>query len=340
MLTVASVVTDERIGPSQCAPRRALRGLHGVRAEFAARGGQGGWHATLAKAHDGPMRSTIGEALAAATQQLRRDASPTPRLDAEVLLAHAIDRDRSWLLAHPEATIETGPFDALVARRAAGEPVAYIRGFKDWHSLRIRTDPRALIPRPETELLADAAAEAIDRRLMAGAPTVAWDVGTGSGAIAVVLAARFADALADGRLRLVASDVSSKALALAAENLAQHGLEGVELRTADLLAGPGPRPDIVTANLPYVASAEVDEQRGSIAFEPRAALDGGPDGLDVVRRLVAMVPDRVAAGGSVLLEVGAGQASAVAAMAPAGASVSTLPDLAGIKRVVRLDLPD
>ena len=111
---------------------------------------------------------TVADALRAAMDRLR-PTSPTPRLDAEVLLAHVTRRDRSWLLAHPEAEVDEAAFDAAVERRAAGEPVAYIRGFKEWHSLRIRTDRRALIPRPETELLADAAIEEIEHRLERGA---------------------------------------------------------------------------------------------------------------------------------------------------------------------------
>ena len=108
---------------------------------------------------------SVGEALASATDRLRPAASDTPRLDAEVLLAHVTGRDRSWLLAHPEAPMDAAEaFRAAIARRAEGEPVAYIRGFKEWRSLRIRTDARALIPRPETELVVEAAAAEIRAR--------------------------------------------------------------------------------------------------------------------------------------------------------------------------------
>lgn len=286
------------------------------------------------------MRSTVGEVLARATARLREAGSSTPRLDAEVLLGHALERDRSWLLAHPEVPVDPAAFDPLLERRAKGEPIAYIRGFKEWDSLRIRTDPRALIPRPETELLADAAAGEIAGRLATGVTPTAWDVGTGSGAIPVVLGLRFAAELRDGRLRLVASDVSADALALAAENLADHVVAGVELRQADLLVGADAAPDVVIANLPYVPVADVDAAHGSLAFEPRRALDGGADGLDIIRRFVASLSGAAAPGASAFLEVGAGQAAAVKAMAPAGASVSTMADLAGIERVVRIDLPD
>ena len=288
--------------------------------------------------------STIGEALAAATQSLREAGHATPRLDAEVLLAHVTGRDRTWLLAHPEAGFEeSGAFGAAVERRAAGEPVAYIRGFKEWRSLRIRTDPRALIPRPETELVVATAAAEITSRLERQPLTVAWDLATGSGAIALALALEFRRALADDQLRLVATDVSTDALQLARENLAAHGVgDAVELETADLLAPAGerlPRPDVVTANLPYVSSAEVDARAGSLGYEPRIALDGGPDGLDLLRRLFADVPLHAAPGATLVLELGVDQVDAVRPLVPIGASVSAVPDLAGLDRVVRIDLP-
>ncbi len=250
-------------------------------------------------------------------------------------------RDRSWLLAHPEAALsEADAFEAAIARRETGEPVAYIRGFKEWRSLRIRTDARALIPRPETELVVEAAAAEIRAR---GAQAVVWDLATGSGAIALALALDFPDALADGRLRLIASDASPAALELAAENLEAHGVsEAVELVEADLLAPAGerlPRPDVVTANLPYVSSAEVDERRGSLGFEPRIALDGGPDGLDLLRRFLADAPLHAAPGATLVLELGVDQVAAITHLAPVGASVSLVRDLAGLDRVVRIELP-
>lgn len=291
------------------------------------------------------VSATVGAAVTDATARLRAAGSPTPRLDAELLVAHVVDRDRTWLLAHPEASVtDAARLAHLVERRAAGEPIAYLRGFKDWRSLRIRTDARALIPRPETEGLVEAVvAEIAERLARDDATIVAWDLGTGSGAIAVALGLRFRTAIALGRIRLIASDASAEALELAAENLAAHGVgELVDIACADLLGPAGttlPRPDVVAANLPYVPSAEVDTGAGSLAHEPASALDGGPDGLDVIGRLLSDVSDRVAPGGTLLLEVGAGQASAVSALAPAGASVTVAADLAGIDRVVRIGLP-
>jgi release factor glutamine methyltransferase len=287
--------------------------------------------------------ATIGDALAAATRLLRDAGQPMPRLDAEVLLAHVTGRDRTWLLAHPEAWLEAADaFDAAVERRAAGEPVAYIRGFKEWRSLRLTTDARALIPRPETELVVEEAEAEIAARLERGS-VVAWDLATGSGAIALAMALDFGNAFADGRLRLIATDVSAAALELAADNLTAHGVDGlVELQHADLLAPAGdglPRPDVVTANLPYVSSAEVDARVGSLGFEPRIALDGGPDGMDLLRRFLREAPDRAAPGATLVLELGVDQVGAVRALTPTGASVAVVPDLAGLDRVVRIDLP-
>lgn len=290
------------------------------------------------------MTTLVGELLGRATAALRASGSPTPRLDAEVLLAHASGHDRSWLLAHPDAEIAPDGFDGLVSRRVEGEPIAYLRGFKEWRSLRVRTDARALIPRPETELLFELAVNAIrDRMARDDAPIIAWEPATGSGAVTLALALRFREAAALGRLRLIASDLSADALELAAENLEAHGVQGlVDLACADLLEPAGatlPVPDVVIANLPYVPTDEALAPERGLGHEPRIAIDGGPDGLAVLRRLFASLASRVAGGATVLLEIGIGQAPAVEALAPAGASVSVERDLAGIERVVRIQLP-
>jgi release factor glutamine methyltransferase len=290
------------------------------------------------------VTASVGELLARATATLRDGGSSTARLDAEVLLAHVAGRDRSWLLAHPEAELAPEPFDALLDRRLRGEPIAYLRGFKEWRSLRIRTDARALIPRPETELLYELAVDEIRSRMARDdAPIGAWEPATGSGAVTLALALRFREALTLGRLRLIASDLSADALELAAENLETHGVHSlVDLACVDLLEPAGrllPRPDVVIANLPYVPTDEALAPERGLGHEPRIAIDGGPDGLAILRRLFGSLPGRVADGGTLLLEVGIGQADAVAALAPAGASVSAERDLAGIERVVRVQLP-
>ncbi len=295
-----------------------------------------------------PPTDVVGAAVTDAADRLRASGSPSARLDAEVLVAHVAGRDRSWVLAHPEAVLDpdlVGRLRAAVDRRAAGEPIAYIRGFRDWQSLRVRTDHRALIPRPETELLAAAAITELERRLTRDdAPIVAWEVATGTGAVTLAIATRFRQVIRLGRIRLVASDISPDALELAAENLVDHAATDlVTLACADLLEPAGaslPRPDLIIANLPYVASAEVDARESALGFEPRIALDGGPDGLDLLRRLLDDLPARAAPNATVLLEIGVGQATDVAALGPAGAVLSIVPDLAGLDRVVRLDLQD
>jgi release factor glutamine methyltransferase len=263
-----------------------------------------------------------------------------------VLVAWAFERDRAWLLAHLDEPLPEGRGADLrewVARRSRGEPIAYIRGFKEWYGLRITTDPRALIPRPETELLVDAAISELAERLVRDdRPITAWEVGTGSGAVAVALARRFRSALALGRLRFIASDASPDAMELASDNVAAHGVGHlITAVVADLLGGPAPLPvpDVVVANLPYLRTDEVATGTGSLAWEPQPALDGGADGLDVIRALLAVLPGRLAADGCALLEVGVGQADAVRELAgePSGRwSVETLRDLAGIERLVRL----
>jgi release factor glutamine methyltransferase len=294
-------------------------------------------------------QATAGQLVADATGALRAAGIPSPRLDAELLVGHAFGRDRAWLHAHPEAELGDSEATALagwIERRASGEPIAYIRGFKEWLSLRIATDPRALIPRPETELLAEAAIGELASRLVRDGATVqAWEVATGSGAVALAIALRFRTAIALSRLRLAASDVSAESLELAAENLAWHGVSGmVTLACGDLLepaALPGGRADLLIANLPYLTSAEVAAGSGSLAWEPTRALDGGDDGLDLLRRLIDQLPTGLSPEGVALLEVGQGQAEAVCGLVaalPPLTSVTTLPDLAGIPRVVRVAL--
>lgn len=231
-----------------------------------------------------------------------------------------------------------------VERRAAGEPIAYIRGFKEWYGLRLATDRRALIPRPETELLVDEAIRDISDRLGRDQePLVAREVGTGSGAIAVALARRFRSALALGRLRLVASDVSPDAAELAVENLTAHGLDRlVTVAVANLLDPVGPSdglPDVIIANLPYLRGAEVEAGAGSLGWEPAAALDGGPDGLAVIRQLVRRLPEHHARDGSVLMEIAEDQGPAIRELVgelPGSWMVTTVRDLAGDERIVRI----
>lgn len=262
-------------------------------------------------------RPSIAEVLHGATSRL--DAtSDTPRLDAEVLLASVLDVDRSRLIV--DAHAEVGPvvvarFDALLARRAAHEPVAYILGRKEFRRITLAVDRRVLIPRPETELLVE-----VGLTLPFGASVA--DVGTGSGAVALALKDERPD------LDVWATDVSPDALAVARAN-GSHLEIGVEFVQADLLAGLDRSFDAVLANLPYVAEGsalppDIDD------YEPELALFGGPDGLDPVRRLLPML----AGVPLVALEVGLAEAAASLLKDAGFGSVEVLRDLAGHERVV------
>jgi release factor glutamine methyltransferase len=273
----------------------------------------------------------VGELLRSASQRLREAGSESARLDAELLLGHVLGAGRATLLAAPEAPV-SGPqqvsFQSLIERRASGEPVSYIRGLKEFYGLVLGVDGRALIPRPETEQLVDLALARLARMLTdaprpAGEPLLVWDVGTGSGAISVALAVecRRRGYAADVALR--ATDISADALALATENAVVHGVADViAFATADLADLAGARPaDLLVANLPYVPSDVVARLPVAASYEPPLALDGGPDGLVILRRLIGWLPAAVTDAGVALLEIGAEQAEAVGA-----AVASALPD--------------
>ncbi len=259
--------------------------------------------------------------------------SSTPRLDAELLLAHVLGWPRARLLAERDygvAPVQAAAFGELVARRATGEPVAYLVGHRDFYGLELLVTPATLVPRPETELLVELAlAEA--RRMLAGpgAPLRIADIGTGTGAIAIALAANLPAA------RVYAVDLSAEALEVAGRNVARHGLaERVALLRGDLLA-PLPEPvDMIVSNPPYTIFAEVEPNVRD--HEPRLALDGGPDGAAIYRRLLAAAPAYLRPGGAVLLEIGAWQGELVAALLRErlpDAAVRVQQDLAGHERV-------
>ena len=299
--------------------------------------------------------ATVGDLLSAAVARLREAGSESPRLDAEVLLAYAIGAERTILLAHPELTVGDGAaatFEEAIARRSKGEPVAYIRGIKEFFGLALATDGRALIPRPETERLVEAGRNTVMTRLGAAgrgrdpAPVRIVDIGTGSGAIIVALAVelrrRKVNLATD--VTLMATDASSDALGLARENAVGHAVADViEFVEADLLppAPPdGADPiDVILANLPYVRSDAIGGLPVAASFEPVIALDGGPDGFDVARRLLSLLPAVLADDGVALLEIGADQGSVAPAAAEEilpGWAVSVETDLAGLPRVLRV----
>ena len=278
---------------------------------------------------DPARRVTPGDAIAWAVETLR-DASETPRLDAEVLLAHTLGWSRARVLSRLQETISDEmlqQFRTLILRRAAREPVAYLVGRKEFYGLEFVVDRRVLVPRPETETLVDAALEWAKQR---PGPLVIADIGTGSGCIAVALAVHLPQA------HIYAIDLSSDALAVARQNVIRHHVDAsVTLLTGDLLA-PLPQPvDLLVSNPPYTVLDEVDP--GVRTHEPRLALDGGSDGLAVYRRLFAAAPSALRLGGALMLEIGATQARAVVALAHRAfpsAAICVQRDLAGRDRVV------
>ena len=289
----------------------------------------------------------------AGTERLRTAGFDTPRLDAELLLAHAIGVDRTAVIAHGEAPVGSdaaAAYQALIDRRERGEPVAYLRGLKEFHGIALTVDPRALIPRPETELLVDTAIDAVMAALTSGIDRPRGlrvaDVGTGSGAIAVALAValRTKRVPADD-VDIVAVDVSEDALELARENAVAHGVgDRIRFVASDLLP-PDARSssyDVVLANLPYVRTPELDASVGmpvSTTFEPRLALDGGPDGLTVIGRLLDELDWGLAVDGLALLEIGGDQGETAAALVSdrlPSWQCEILRDLSGLPRVLRL----
>ena len=269
---------------------------------------------------------------AAAT--LAEAGSPSPRLDAELLLAHVLGVERLALHAAPDrlpGPAERDAFDRLVERRRRREPVAHLVGERAFRRLRLRVTPDALVPRPETETLVEWALEV--------APPAAsvLDWGTGSGAIALALADERPD------LRITAIDRSPAALALAAANAAATGAGGsVAWVPSDGFAAlAGRRFDLVAANPPYLSDADLAAAPPELAHEPREALVAGPGGLEALARIAREAPAHLTAGGWLIAEVGAGQADPVQGLWRAAGlvEVSARTDLAGIPRVVGGRLP-
>lgn len=283
-----------------------------------------------------PTLGTWGDALRTGRLRLAT-TSDTPELDAAVLLGLVCGASRAQLIAYPERPLtaaQCGAFRELLDRRAMGEPVAYLTGRREFMGLELRTDARALIPRPETEMLVEAALDAARTRLARGAMPIAADIGTGTGAIAIALAA-----LEPRVARVYAVDISPDALTLARENVERLGVrDRVMLLQGDLL-DPLPEPvDLLLANLPYVAPAQAETLPPDVReFEPASALFGEEDGLGHFRRLFAGAERVLLPGAEMLLEIGANQGAVVgdlARQAFAGAAIEVRQDYAGLDRLV------
>ncbi|RMG42964.1 MAG: peptide chain release factor N(5)-glutamine methyltransferase [Acidobacteria bacterium] len=276
--------------------------------------------------------------IAEASRRLRAAGVPSPRHDAELLLAHACGRDRAALLAgrQPVSAPERERFRRLVERRAAREPLQHILGRWPFLDLDLKVDGRALVPRPETEDLA----LAVLARLPEDRPLLVADVGTGGGCLALAIAS------ARPLARVVAVDLEPAALALAAENAAACGLAGrVRFVRADLLAPVAPAGafDLVVSNPPYVAPEELPHLDPEVRrHEPRSALVAGRGGLAVIDRLVSQAPARLAPGGLLALEIAPAQArAALGRLRAAGlADAAVLPDRFGRPRVALARRPE
>jgi release factor glutamine methyltransferase len=256
-------------------------------------------------------------------ESLARRLSPR---DVDLLLRDLLDRSQSWLLAHGEERIDPAPLDALMQRRYAGEPLQYIRRRTEFYGLDFYVDERVLIPRPETEVLVEAALA----RAMTGAQVL--DVGTGSGCIPISMERTRPD------LRVAAVDLSLDALAVAHLNRTRLDSH-VSLVGSDLLSSVRGTFDLIVSNPPYIAAAEVEHLDIHVrGYEPHLALTPGPTGLEIIEPLLEQVRPHLAAGGHLLMEIGYGQSEAVREAATSrGYTVETIiPDLAGIPRVVVL----
>ncbi|GAB2574241.1 peptide chain release factor N(5)-glutamine methyltransferase [Dyella jejuensis] len=246
--------------------------------------------------------ATVREALLAATHRLG------DRVDADVLLAYAMEQPRSWLIAHAEDVLSpehASAYAVLIDRRGKGEPVAYITGRRGFWSLELEVTPATLVPRAETELLVELALE----RLPPDAQSEVLDLGTGSGAIALALAHERPHA------RVVASDISVDALAVAQRNAARHRIDNVTFLKGDWFSPLGERRfGMIVSNPPYIESDDPHLQQGDLRFEPMSALASGFDGLDDIRRIVHEARRHLLPGGWLLFEHGWNQGDAARAL--------------------------
>jgi release factor glutamine methyltransferase len=274
------------------------------------------------------MATEVSQLLAEGIARLRR-VTDQPRQEAEILLAAALDKPRAWVIAHPEQRIldcdATDRYEAHVTRRAHGEPVAYILGEKEFWSLALEVTPDVLIPRPETELVVERALA----HLPEDAPGRVLDLATGSGAIALAIAHE------RPRLRVLGTDVSAAAVAVARRNAARLHLSNVEFRTGDWYAPVGDeRFTLIVSNPPYVAEDDPRVDRSVRIYEPHAAVYAGAEGLGALRTIVAAAGDHLVGGGWLVLEHGDRQGAQVRdLLVDAGfGQVDTRRDLAGLDR--------
>jgi release factor glutamine methyltransferase len=256
-----------------------------------------------------PKSWTIASLVKWAVDDFRTRGIENPRLDAELIVAHALGIDRTRVIIdgnRPLEGAELAKLRELVKRRRAHEPIAYLRGYREFYGLAFKVDRRVLIPRPDTEALVDVA---LSRSAHVSLSMRMLDLCTGSGCVAVAVARQ------RPTTKVVATDLSADALALARENALRLGAYNVAFVESDLFAKVEGKFDVVTANPPYIVTSEIDTLMPDVKdFEPRLALDGGNDGLDLVRRIVDDAPNHLVPGGLLALEIGMGEADATKAL--------------------------
>ena len=281
---------------------------------------------------------TLREALKQAEAAIASRGISDARIEAELLLMHSLGIGKAELYTRLEEQLppsEAQRFRGLVEQRLRHEPAAYILKQCQFYGIDLYIDPRALIPRPETELLVETALDFINQRFSKEEACTVADAGTGSGAIAIALALHLPQA------RVYATDISPDALEVARINCRQHGVgKQVQLLVGDMLQ-PLPEPvDIIVANMPYVKDSDLPRLMPEIRdFEPTAALAGGADGLDQIRRLLSQARQKLLPRGAIMLEIGLGQGPAVLALARKhfpDSRIDLIPDLAGIDRVSKV----
>ena len=271
---------------------------------------------------------TLRTWLQRATRQLADAGSDSPRLDAQILLGHALNRPRSYLYAHDDDRLSAAQLaqaDVLLQQRLAGHPIAHLLGRREFWSQELEVSPDTLIPRPETEITLELALE----RIPVEADWAVLDLGTGSGALALMLA------LERPHCRVTAVELSPAALAVAQRNRDRLGLSRLELLAGDWFTPvAGRRFRLIVSNPPYVAATDPHLERGDVRFEPRSALAAGPTGLDELEHLIAQAPGYLEAGGWLVLEHAFDQADTVASLLREKGfiDIQCRPDLAGQPR--------
>lgn len=283
------------------------------------------------------VRRNIKNVLQTASHRLTQVGCDTPYLDAEVLLAYTLDKNRTWLYVHPEACLDRNQldtFDHLITRREQREPVAYITGHKEFFALEFLVNSHVLIPRPETELLVELIINN-EQLVNSNEQLLIVDVGTGSGCIAITLAKylRYAS--------LLAIDVSYQALRVARQNAIRHQvLDKISFLAGDLLAPLAAPVDLIVSNPPYVNQSELTDPYTTPEvnqYEPQPALNGGREGLETIRRLLSQANKNLKPGGSLIIEIGYNQGQTVTDLARTYfpmANIEVKKDLAGLDRVL------